>query len=296
MLRSFFIWAIALLSFLGNKAIAHPFSVDSNTAKPWYGAYEKLHLPDLKNTTAKGVITVAVVDDGFNLDHRSIKNYIYHNKKEIPGNETDDDGNGYIDDINGWDAADNDNTTTIPEGREEYFYHGTMTAGIITMVAERCFGNSASEHIKIIPVKVMRDKSQKPNIDAGYEGIAYAIKQHPDIIVCAWSGGRYDSEKNRNMFEELRKQGILMLVSAGNFFSEQIDPPGNINGVYVVSALDTANRKFASSNYSAKVDLSCYGEFVYAPHPQKENTYGYKDGTSAAIADRKSTRLNSSHV
>lgn len=283
-MQRYFYWAIVLLAIFPGRAIAQSLSDSSGAPKPYFGTYSKLNLPALSAAKVNGTITIAVIDDGFNLNHTAIKNYLYKNTMEIPGNNADDDGNGFIDDVTGFDVADNDNNTSLPQGRESYFYHGTMTAGTITQIAERCFGSKAAEYIKILPVKTMGDKSQKPYMENAYEGIDYAVKQKADIIVCAWNGGQYDAEKYGQIFDRAQQQGILILASAGNFYSEKCDPPASIASIYVVAGLDTSLRKLPISNYGAKVDLSAFGEFVYAPLPLKDNTFSYNDGSSAAVA------------
>ena len=147
-----FYWAIALFCSSAGNVIAQTVSGNLKPATPDFKAYESLHIPDLRKAALKGVILVAVIDDAFNLNHRSLKNYIYKSTREIPGNGIDDDGNGYADDISGWDAADNDWDVSVPQGRGDFFYHGTMIAGSIAMVAERCFGTQAAEHLKLLPV------------------------------------------------------------------------------------------------------------------------------------------------
>lgn len=250
-----------------------------------YMAYECLHLPDLKRTPASpGVIKIAIIDNGFNLSHRSLKPFVYKNPKELEGNGKDDDGNGYIDDLTGWDLADKDADVSLHVGRESFFTHGTMIAGIVTRVAEYCFGSNAPERIKIVPVKVMGDQYVKSNYELGYEGIAYAVKMNVDIIVCAWNGGMYDSEKYDPIFLEAQKKGILILASSGNFYSEKCEPPASISSVYVVSAVDSQRIKLKASNYGREVDLVAPGVMVYAPHPSMDNGYAYLDGTSAAVA------------
>ena len=269
------------------RVIAQSFSdsVEVGTLpNPSFKTYAALHLPNLGKYPLARPIVVAVVDDGFRLTHKAIKDYLYSNKNEIPGNRVDDDRNGYVDDIAGWDAADNDNDVSIPTGKESYFYHGTMIAGIITQIAEKCFGASAPERIKILPVKVMMDKSQKPVIDKGYEGIEYAVKAGADIIVCAWSGGKYDPDLYQRIFDEAERKGIMIIGAAGNFYSEQTDPPASISTVLSVGAIDTLFKKTVSSNYGKKVDLVAFGSNVYAPHPFKNYTYTYGEGTSSAVA------------
>lgn len=78
---------------------------------------------------------MAVVDDGFRLSHKTLKNYIYTNEKEVPGNFQDDDQNGYVDDVQGWDASDGDNDVALPKGREK----GILPRNIYCRNYHHCF-------------------------------------------------------------------------------------------------------------------------------------------------------------
>jgi hypothetical protein len=276
-----FIWLLlsqALFAFSEDSIQVIP------NKSPDYHAYNMLQLPGRDKFGSLHQIIVAVVDDGFNLEHKSISKYLYHNSAEIPDNGIDDDANGYVDDVTGWDIADNDNSTSIPKGRETFFYHGTMIAGIITTIAERSLGTDAQKYLKILPVKCLSDRAEKANMLSGYDGIEYAVKQGADIIVCAWSGGRYDEEKYKHIFDEANKKGITIIGSAGNFYSEQVDPPASVSTVYAISSIDSNMIKLPSGNYGRKVDLVACGDQVYAPHPMHDYTYFYGGGSSSANA------------
>ncbi len=242
-----------------------------------------MHIPDLSSKDISKGLTIAIIDDGFNLDHQTLKDHIFRNPQEASSGN-DDDGNGFIDDLVGWDVADNDNDVSIIEGREEYFYHGTMVAGVVIRVLEDCFGKEASRSVRILPVKVLSDNAQKHDYSHGYNGIDYAITMNADVIICAWSGGSYDADKYAEIFARAKKKDILILASAGNFYSSHCDPPASVSSVYAIAAIDSTGRKYDASNYGEKVVLSAAGEFVYAPHPAATNTYGYLDGTSSAVA------------
>ena len=288
MCMNFFLWAVVLLTLLCNSATAQlikdsDFDIVS-LKNPDNRAYEELLLPKPGKIKPVRPVIIAVVDDGFSLTHRDCKNYYYHNSKEIPGNGNDDDKNGYVDDVCGWDVADNDNDVSIPPGREPDFYHGTMIVSIITSLAQKCLGEKASDYVRILPVKAMPDKSQKPYLEFGYEGIEYAVNAGADIIVCAWSGGIYDNVKYQHIFDEAQRKGILIIGAAGNFYSNQTDPPASLSTVFAVAAIDTALRKTANSNYGSKIGLVAAGQNVYAAYPLKDNTYFYGEGTSSAVA------------
>lgn len=247
-------------------------------------AYNMLQIPDLQSrVSVLRPIMVAVVDDGFLLSHRVLRNYIYSNPTELPNNGIDEDGNGYIDDVQGYDVSDHDNDVSVPKGNEYVYYHGTMIAGVIARVAEMAFGENAHQYIRILPVKALSDVADKTYIKDGYEGIKYALTQNPDIIVCAWSGGTFDA-KYQSIFTEATSKGIAIFGSAGNFYNEQVDPPASLPSVYAVAAVDSNMRKLPNSNYGKKIDLSAPGDLVYAPHPIADNANSFVEGTSASVA------------
>ncbi len=229
------------------------------------------------------VIRVAVVDDGFRLSHKALKNYIYTNPKEVPGNYQDDDQNGYVDDIHGWDASDSDNDVTLPKGREKEFYHGTYIAGIITTVFEQFYGSEAKKYLEIIPVKVLSDKARNTYLADGYKGIKYAAETGVDIICCAWSGGTASSEEKEIVRNAIAK-GIVIVGSVGNFYSEKAESPSTLPGVISVAAVDAAFKKVNVSNYGMRVDVSAPGAKTYGAYPVADNAYSYFDGTSPATA------------
>jgi hypothetical protein len=247
-------------------------------------AYEDLRVPDISSEKFKRQITVAVIDDAFNLTHQALQPFIQCTPSEIPNNGMDDDGNGFVDDAYGWDFADTDSDVSVPPGRASNFYHGTMVASIVTQLAKRGFGDDASEWVRILPVKVVSDRSSNSDYSLGYNAIGYAVGLNADIIVCAWGGGKYDSDKYERIFNEAQQKGILIIAATGNFFSEQTDPPASIASVYAIAAVDSSWHKTRPSNYGLKVDLVAPGEFVLAAHSDGGKSYGYLDGTSSATA------------
>lgn len=247
-------------------------------------AYELLQIPGLDGrVSVSKPIVVAVIDDGFLLTHNTLQKYFYTNPTELPNNGIDEDGNGYIDDVQGFDVSDQDNDVNIPAGQEYVYYHGTMIAGTIIRVAELAFGANAHQYIRILPVKVLSSKADKTYIKDGYDGIRYALTQNPDIIVCAWSGGTFDT-KYQSLFAEATNKGIAIFGSAGNFYTEQVEPPASLPSAYAVAAIDSNLHKIHNSNYGKKIDLSASGDLVFAPHPIANNANSFIDGTSAAVA------------
>lgn len=247
-------------------------------------AYQKLNLPKLLPNKKSKPVVVAVIDDAFRVSHKQLAPYLLRNIGDIVGNGIDDDYNGLVDDVVGWDFANRDNDVTMPIGSERRFFHGTMTAGIIASLVEQCYGKSGSSQVKIVPYKVLADGAENNNMELGYEALAHAVKNgNVDVICLAWSGGRID-DRYLTVFDEASKKGIMIIGAAGNFYSQQIDPPASMPEVFTVAAVDTHFIKVERSNYDRKVDISAFGEQVRAPHPLADSAWFNGEATSAACA------------
>ncbi len=275
------ILCFVLLNNTAKSSVAVP-PVSGGTAGPDLWAYKVLNLVR-HEALPKRVITVAVIDDGFRLSHKALKDYVYFNEKEIAGNFQDDDRNGFIDDMSGWDISDGDSDVSVLKGKEDVFYHGTYIAGIIASLFEKTYGADASRFLKIIPVKVLSNQSKNTYLADGYKGIKYAADLGADIICCAWSGGVV-SEEEKSFINQAVGKGIMVIGSAGNFYAEKSEFPSAANGAVSVAAVDSLLRKSKVSNYGLRIDISAPGVSVYGPHPKADNSFFYQDGTSPAAA------------
>jgi subtilisin family serine protease len=246
------------------------------------GYYQKLHLLQhkIKNEVP---IKIAVIDDGFRLSHKALKNYVYSNSKEVPGNFQDDDKNGFVDDMHGWDVSDNDNDVSVKKGKEAIFYHGTYIASIITSTLEYVFGKDVAQFVQIIPIKTVSDNTRNTYLKDGYKGFRYAKSIGADIICCAWSGGEM-TEDDKAIIKDLVQQGTIIIGSAGNFFNEEILTPASIDGVICVAATDSVSKKTKESNFGMRVDVCAPGKNVYGAYPEADNSFIYEGGTSPAAA------------
>lgn len=229
------------------------------------------------------VVKVAVVDDAFRLSHLSLKKFFYSNNNEIPDNFQDDDLNGYIDDVLGYDVSDGDNDVSIPKGKEQNYFHGTYIAGIITSLFQQCYGEDADRHLKIIPVKVLANNAKNTYLADGYKGIRYACDMGADIICCAWSGGAI-SDDDKAVISKAIANGTIIIGAAGNFFSEKNETPSSLPGVISVAAIDSSFKKSPQSNFGMRVDLAAPGVNVYGPFSDADNAFIFENGTSPATA------------
>jgi len=228
-------------------------------------------------------IVVAIVDDGIRITHRDLREFIWTNPKETPGNRIDDDGNGFIDDIHGWDVSDNNAAAVPPNARLTEFYHGTHLAGIIMQIVEKTFGVSASGLVQFMPVKALSDGADRPYIKDGYEGIEYAIRAGADIIVCAWGVGHISPEQER-ILQEAHDRGVLVVASVGNFPEGREQYPAAHHSVIAVAALDRDDKKTERSNFGVFVNLSAPGIDISSTGATSDTAYEVREGTSQAAA------------
>jgi subtilisin family serine protease len=212
-------------------------------------------------------IVIGIVDSGVDWDHPDLLANIKTNWKEIPGNGIDDDNNGYIDDIHGWDFG---GLTDSPDNDpvEDRADHGTHVAGIAAAVTNNGAGiASIGFNCRLLPVKTssdnLRDANNHPYIVYGYEGIVYAADNGAKIINCSW-GGSEDSKFGREAVKYAISKGALVVVSAGNSDSDALQYPAAYPGVVSVAATDMNDGKCSFSSFGKNVTVSAPGEQIYS--------------------------------
>ncbi len=242
---------------------------------------KELHLPGPLAFPKGRPIKIAVIDDAFRLDHRDLRGFWAKNKNDIPDNGLDDDGNGYVDDTEGWDVSDHDNDVRPPANRFLSESHGTHNAGIIASIVKAVTPDSFEVPVQIIPVKCLSDQSETTLMKDAYQGIAYAIAAGADVIICSWGGGVF-TNADKAWLQKAESKGILVVASAGNFSTEQPQYPAAYPGVIAVAALDSTGRKLPSSNYGEDIAVSAPGQAIYSPDAISDTSRSEFEGTSAA--------------
>ena len=228
-------------------------------------------------------IVVAIVDDGMRGTHERIQPFLWRNPGEVPFNGVDDDENGFVDDVAGWDVSDDDPNTTPPPTRLEEFYHGTHLAGVVAQMANRVLGEEAHNYIKILPVKSISDYSQRSYLKEGYKGIEYAVSVGADIILCAWNVGRIKADEAR-ILQQAAQKGCFVVGAAGNYPDNKEVFPAAYETVFAVAGLDRINQKMPESNYGTFVDLSAPGVDILGAGTVSDQAVLFKTGTSQASA------------
>jgi subtilisin family serine protease len=245
--------------------------------KAWY--HYKIRSPQAWDITkGDSAIVVAVVDDEIDINHIDLKDNIWTNPNEIPNNGIDDDGNGYIDDIHGWDVSDNDNA--VFNNVNIHLDHGTRSAGMIAAVTDNDTGVAGiGFNVSILPVKMSRDNITQRAHTHIYEGLAYAAIMNPDIINCS-CGGPTNLQTYKNTVGFIINKGIPLIASAHNYDNTTPIYPAAYPGVISVAATDINDKKSSFSNYGSWVDITAPGEGLL--NLQKNDRYAIYGGTSGA--------------
>ena len=130
---------------------------------------------------------VCIVDGGTNWEHEDLGANIWVNPGEIPANSIDDDGNGFVDDIRGWNFRDNSNNPRGSPLTPSNANHGTHTGGLAAAVTNNAIGAaSASWNPILMPINA--SGSSDRSIAYGYDGIVYAAENGADIVSLSWGG------------------------------------------------------------------------------------------------------------
>ncbi|EKD76279.1 MAG: peptidase S8/S53 subtilisin kexin sedolisin [uncultured bacterium] len=245
-------------------------------------------------TTGDRSIVVAVIDSGIDLDHPDLVDNIWINSDEIADNGIDDDENGYIDDVNGWDFIDNDNDpNSTPDSvspNDTYVLHGTHVSGIIGATGNNGQGVAGINwEVSLMPLRIFGDDGAS-DIGAILDAIAYAEANGATILNMSY-GSPYASSLEEDAMAEAYTAGLLSVAAAGNN-SENLNTtpyyPVCYDDVIGVAAVDSTDAAASFTNYGADcVDLAAPGDnilstFYYDSTSDYTEPYGYFSGTSMA--------------
>ena len=242
-------------------------------------------------STGTGII-VAVVDTGIDYTHLDITNNIWINPGEIPGNGIDDDGNGYVDDVRGWDfighsagAPQQDNDTFDRNG------HGTHVAGTIAAEGNNGLGIiGVAWGAKVMAVKGLSDGGTGWD-SVGANAIVYAANNGADVINASW-GGQGTSPVLEDALNYAASLGVVFVAAAGNDTADEANFfPANCSAAIAVAALDPNGGHAGFSNFGNRLDVSAPGVDILSLRATNTNLgtplaqdpgYTRADGTSMA--------------
>ncbi len=278
--------------------VAAAFPNDPFFSKQWYldsiqakeAWSDELLIKEARKANRESVI--AILDTGVKIDHPDLKDNIWINSQEIAGDGIDNDRNGFVDDVNGWDFVAN---TANPNPKFDEGYvknavsHGTIIAGIAAAVGHNGEGVAGiSWHAKIMPLRVLDSKGDG-NVLNVYKAIQYAIKNKADVINMSFVGDE-DSDILSEVIKSAYRAGIVVVAAAGNsnpnesgidfqkserfpICSAQSDKENYILGV---AAINKQSKKSVFSNYGSNcVDISAPGEDIFGTDVYNPSITGF---------------------
>jgi serine protease len=226
------------------------------------------------------VAVIGIVDTGVYWVHPDLAANMWVNEREdldhngtldsLDINGIDDDSNGYVDDVIGWDLYNNDN-----DPREDTPYHGTQVAGCASEATDNGIGGAGiGFSARLMAVKC---GGSDGTILYAYQGMVYAADNDANVINCSWGSPQY-SNANRNIIVAICNAGSVIVSGAGNQSDSVPMYPAAYPCVIAVAATDSLDHLTDFSNFGSWVDVCAPGDGIYTTFGQ--NSYSSFYGTS----------------
>lgn len=217
---------------------------------------------------------VAVIDTGVNTAHPDLAGNIWQNSSEIAGNSVDDDGNGFVDDVNGWDFVSNDPIPNDVNG------HGTACAGLVAAVQDNAIGPcGVAPRARIMSLKAGNDSGYFYDT-ANIGCYLYAANNGARVLSMSFFSDRVSAPEQSAMAYAVSR-GVLPIAAAGNDSTNYPYYPGAYENVMSVAALDQQLSKAGFSNFGSWVDVAAPGVSLRSTTASGGYTSGF-GGTSGA--------------
>lgn len=236
-----------------------------------------------RGITGSRSIVVGVIDTGISWTHPDLVDNLYTNPGEagaLATNGLDDDGNGFIDDVHGWNFV-----AKTADSRDD-FNHGTHCAGTIGGSGNNGIGVVGMNwNVSLLPLKFMNHEGQG-NIADAIEAVLYGVRMKAHILSNSWSGGPF-SQALLDAIKKARDAGILFVAAAGNNSANNDAVPiypanYESDNVISVAALDHRDELASFSDYGArKVHVAAPGVAIYSSVAAGDG-YATSSGTSMA--------------
>lgn len=211
-------------------------------------------------TTGSPGITVAIIDTGIDYFHPDLEPNTWVNAGEVPGNGVDDDRNGYVDDLHGFDFVSDDGDPTDDN------LHGTHVAGILGAVGNDENGIAGvAWSVRLMALKAF-DEVGSGTLDDTLSAIGYALANGARIINASW-GTTTRSRALDEVVADAVRGGVVFVAAAGNNGNEARFFPAAVPEAIAVGATDASDRSPTFSNHGAFVDLVAPGDAIESTAP-----------------------------
>ena len=230
-------------------------------------------------------VVIAIIDTGVDWNHPDLTANIWSNTDEIGGNWIDDDGNGYIDDVRGWDFVNSDSDPVDDNG------HGTHCSGIAAAETDNGVGVAGvCWNCAIMPLKGLNEAGSGASSDLAI-GIQYAADNGADIISMSWGSYSY-SNLIKDVIGYAYVQGVVLVGAAGNDNTISKCYPASYDNVIAVSATDSNDDKASFSNYGSWIDIAAPGVSIYSTMPTYQVYLNTQYGIPQNYSDLSGTSMS----
>lgn len=232
-------------------------------------------------------VTIALIDTGFDYTHEELSNAVWKNTDEVAGDGVDNDNNGYIDDVYGWDFY--DGKTMKASGFNSTYNHGTHVAGVMAAAKNQkgIAGIIANNKVKIMNLRALGGSDGYGETENVIKAIAYAEANGATICNLSFGTTEYDVD----LYNAIKNSKMLFICAAGNgdslnrgYNNDTIPtyPASfNLDNIISVANLTYDGTLDSSSNYGkTSVDIAAPGSYIISSIVN--NDYAYMSGTSMA--------------
>jgi len=259
----------------------HRVGFDESNASAW------------KQTGAQPARTVvAIIDTGLDWNHADIAwESLWRNPDEIPNNGVDDDGNGYVDDILGWNFFEDDNKPWDHDG------HGTFVAGVIGATWNNVGAAGIDPNARLMILKALNTfGNTRASLVA--QAIIYAVDNGANVINLS-VGGEGQTEVERQAMAYAGKKGVLVVIASGNEGRPMSEwSYYDAENAVIVAATDFDDRRTVFSNWGPEVDIAAPGLDILSLRARYTDTLRgipdveYEEGSAYVGADKRYYRAS----
>jgi subtilisin family serine protease len=255
-------------------------------------AFETMENPPDNTQT----VVIAIIDTGVDRDHPDLSSNIWNNPGEIPDNGIDDDHNGYVDDIYGW------NFVTSARAKEnnsplDDHGHGTHCAGIVAAGVNNGFGTAGvTPDARIMAVKIFYDFS----VLNACRGIIYAANNGADVINMSW-GLCWPVPILEQALDYAHSRGVILVAAAGNHGDDRTAYPSGYSTTIAVTASNSDDHVTDFSTHNDAVNICAPGQSILSLKAANTDMYAKYNEPNVHIIDNNyylatGTSMASPHV
>ncbi|MCF7890480.1 S8 family serine peptidase [Candidatus Bipolaricaulota bacterium] len=263
---------------IAGRAGASSISAPSSGSTRW--GLETVKAKDAwEITQGSDEVVVAVIDSGIDRSIPALKDRMWTNDDEVPGDGKDNDGNGYVDDVSGWDFRNGD---TLNKSEGSLYYHGTFVSGLVSSSYDKETGSGGvAPNVSIMDLRFLDSAGRFYTSDWGKlaDGIDYAVENGADIINMSIYANAKPPELVHEALRRAQSEGVLIVGISGNN-GERLGYFGKWNEVFTVGSVNKSGKVSNFSNYGPELELVAPGAEVLSYRPGGNLATG--SGTSFA--------------